>query len=122
MRGRDVLRLDWVVGGAVIVVDGLGNLGSRVFWSYFQGWVHGRFRVVVRIVLDGGGWKVYSMLKSTCVRACASCARVRVRVQPIGFEDLVLPCPCPGFENRTAVVITTHGASSFQNHSRIGIS
>ena len=37
------------------------------------------------------------------------------------FEDL-FPCPGTGYENLTAVVITTHGASNSQNHSRICIS
>ncbi len=47
------------------------------------GLVHVRF--IVRVILEGGGWEVYSMAKGTC--AC-------VRVQgPMVSEDLFRPSP-----------------------------
>ncbi len=52
------------------------------------------------------------MAEGTC-----ACVRVQGRWYPRTY--FVHPCPGPSFENRTTVLITTHGASSLRDHSRI---
>src|SRR6266702_1053096 len=94
-------------------------IGSRVV-RVFQG--HGYQLWAWRTVgsLCASFWRVvdgrYIQWLRVHVRVCV----YRGRWYPRTY--FVHPRPGPGFENRTTVLITTHGASSFRNHSRICIS